>query len=246
MHTLTPELKKMLLSKLKISVNSDGERIYLFGPVQMPIKIEERTFSFQWYTWLKHPELPEDLEELLEMLDQLPLADLQQSSVLTYGDFPAAELAKVRIHSICHTGDIFGSQRCDCGSQLQLAFEQIAVFGVGAIIYVANHEGRGIGLFNKSLTYALQEHGFDTAEANLRLGHNLDDRSYKDVASVLTTMRSNPILLLSNNPLKLESLRRLGVNITRVEKLHGVVSAFNRSYLQSKKHHFNHTLESLV
>ncbi|WP_373692362.1 GTP cyclohydrolase II [Cohnella silvisoli] len=243
---LTPELKKMLLSKLKKSVNPDGERIFLFGPVQMPIQIDGETFPFQWYTWLKHPDLPADSESLLNMLDRLPLAELQQSSVLTYGDYSDSELAKVRIHSICHTGDIFGSQRCDCGSQLHIAFQQIVEFGVGAIVYVANHEGRGIGLFNKSLTYALQEHGFDTAEANLSLGHNLDDRSYQDVAIVLNMLRSNPILLLSNNPLKRQSLGRHGVPVIGVENLHGVVSDFNRSYLQSKKHRFNHTLESLV
>ena len=246
MNTLTPEIKKALLAKLKLVVNSEGERIYLFGPVRMPITLADSIYSFQWYSWLKNPELPEDPEQLLETLVRLPLAELQQSSVLTYGDFQGAEKAKVRIHSICHTGDIFGSLRCDCGSQLHSAIEQIANFGAGAIIYAANHEGRGIGLFNKALTYELQDLGFDTAEANLRLGHNLDDRSYKDVATVLTTLRSKPIILLSNNPLKSESLRKHGVGVTRVETLLGTVSDFNRAYLQSKKQRFNHTLESLV
>ena len=236
----------MLLSKLRTAVNGDGEAIHLFGPVNMPIQIEEQTHSFQWYTWLTHPDLPSDPEALLDRINRLPLADWQQSSVLTYGDFSDAELAKVRIHSICHTGDIFGSQRCDCGSQLKSAFRQIVAFGAGAVVYVADHEGRGIGLFNKSLAYALQEHGFDTAEANLALGHLLDERSYQDVAVVLTLLRKSPIRLLSNNPEKLQSLRKHGVNVDGAETLHGDVSDFNRSYLEIKKQRFNHTLETLV
>ncbi|MCV5647574.1 GTP cyclohydrolase, partial [Escherichia coli] len=85
------------------------------------------------------------------------LASKQQSSVLVYGDFANADDAIIRMHSICHTGDIFGSQRCDCGYQLHESMKMIAEHGCGAIFYLANHEGRGIGLFSKSLAYILQE-----------------------------------------------------------------------------------------
>lgn len=244
MPSLTPQMKDMLLSRLQQTENAAGECIYLFGPVQMPIKIGEQLAQFQWYTWLKQPGLPDDPEELLKVLPKLPLAEVQQSSILTYGDFREADLAKVRIHSICNTGDIFGSQRCDCGSQLQRAFQRIVDYGVGAVVYVADHEGRGIGLFNKSLTYALQENGFDTAEANVKLGHPLDSRSYGDVAAMLRLLRPNPIVLLSNNPLKFEELQEHGIPIVRVESLLGTVSEYNRSYLHTKKVHFQHSLES--
>lgn len=246
MPSLSPELKSALLSRLQSTTNTNGERVFLCGPVQLPIKVGNDTVLFQWYAWLKHPGLPENPEDLLRVLPKLPLGQLQQSSVLTYGDFRAADVAKVRIHSICHTGDVFGSQRCDCGSQLSLAFEQIVEQGAGAVVYVADHEGRGIGLFSKAMTYVMQENGLDTAEANLRLGHPLDSRSYADVAAVLRMLRTEPIVLLSNNPLKFEKLQAHGIAIGGVESLFGTVSEHNRSYLQTKKLQFLHSLGLLM
>lgn len=246
MPSLSPELKSAMLSRLQSTTNTSGERVVLCGPVQLPIKVAGETVLFQWYAWLKHPGLPENPEDLLRVLPTLPLAKFQQSSVLTYGDFRAADVAKVRIHSICHTGDVFGSQRCDCGSQLTRAFEQIVEQGAGGVVYVADHEGRGIGLFSKAMTYVMQENGLDTAEANLRLGHPLDSRSYVDVAAVLRMLRTRPIVLLSNNPLKFDELQAHGIDIGGVESLFGTVSEHNLSYLQTKKMQFLHSLGLLV
>ena len=99
-------------------LNKENDKdICLVGPVKLPVQLEDRIVTFQWYTWLPLEGLPSDKDHLLEALVTATLAELQQSSVLVYGDFEHAEEAYIRMHSICHTGDIFGSKRCDCGYQ---------------------------------------------------------------------------------------------------------------------------------
>ena len=115
------------------------------------------------------------------------------------------------MHSICHTGDIFGSQRCDCGYQLHESMKMIVEHGCGAIFYLADHEGRGIGLFSKSLAYLLQEEGYDTVEANHALGFEDDTRSYDDAIKVLEVLRQKPVTLITNNPKKLAALKEHGL-----------------------------------
>lgn len=164
--------------------------------------------TFQWYTWLPIKK-DETKEEVLRSLPSLHLADYQQSSVLVYGDFKNAENALIRMHSICHTGDIFGSKRCDCGYQLKESMRMIVENGNGALFYLANHEGRGIGLFTKSLAYLLQENGLDTVEANLALDFPDDLRSYEAPIKVLQALRQKPVKLITNNPKKLDALKNL-------------------------------------
>jgi GTP cyclohydrolase II len=179
-------------------------------------------------------EVTEDVERIIEKLSSVNLAELQQSSVLAYGDFAYGDEAIIRMHSICHTGDIFGSKRCDCGYQLKQSMKMIAQHGTGALFYLANHEGRGIGLFSKAMAYVLQENGYDTVDANESLGFVDDSRNYEDAIHVLKALRSKPVTLMTNNPKKLAALKNSGLQVSDRKPLWGDISEFNESYLQTK------------
>src|SRR3989442_9444197 len=126
---------------------------------------------------------------------------------------PAADdSALVRIHSQCLTGDVFGSERCDCGDQLHFALQTIAERGAGIVIYQLQ-EGRGIGLMNKLLAYELQDSGQDTVEANQHLGFEADHRNYELCADVLRYLRVSQVRLMSNNPHKIDSLKAAGIRV---------------------------------
>jgi len=176
----------------------------------------------------------EDIRQIIDKLTSANLAEFQQSSVLVYGDFEHEDDALMRMHSICHTGDIFGSKRCDCGYQLKESMQMIVDHGAGALFYLANHEGRGIGLFSKAMAYILQENGYDTVEANESLGFADDSRDYDDAMQVLKALRSKPVTLLTNNPKKLAALIDAGLPISGRTPLWGDVSEFNEAYLQTK------------
>ncbi|MBV9356746.1 MAG: GTP cyclohydrolase II, partial [Chloroflexi bacterium] len=135
----------------------------------------------------------------------------------------------VRLHSECLTGDVFGSQRCDCGPQLREAVERIADSG-GFLLYL-RQEGRGIGLYAKLDAYALQDAGLDTYEANLALGHREDERSYLVAAQMLQTLGVSSVALLTNNPDKTRQLRRFGVTVTARVPTAVHLSAKNARYL---------------
>jgi GTP cyclohydrolase II len=147
----------------------------------------------------------------------------------------------VRPHSECLTGDVFGSQRCDCGAQLREAVERIADSG-GYLLYL-RQEGRGIGLYAKLDAYALQDTGLDTYEANLALGHGEDERSYLVAAQMLQALRVARVDLLSNNPDKAEQLRRFGVTVDTLVPTRVHLSAANARYLVTKAKRGAHTLD---
>jgi GTP cyclohydrolase II len=147
----------------------------------------------------------------------------------------------VRPHSECLTGDVFGSQRCDCGAQLREAVERIAEAG-GYLLYL-RQEGRGIGLYPKLEAYALQDSGLDTYEANLALGHREDERSYLVAAQMLRALGASRVSLLSNNPDKAGQLGRYGVTVTERVATGVHLSAANARYLATKARHGGHTLE---
>jgi GTP cyclohydrolase II len=149
-------------------------------------------------------------------------------------------LPLVRPHSECLTGDVFGSQRCDCGPQLREAVERITDTG-GFLLYL-RQEGRGIGLYAKLDAYALQEAGLDTYEANVALGRGEDERDYTAAAQMLLALGADRVALLSNNPDKAEQLSRLGVNITERIPTGVHVSAANVRYLAAKANHSAHTI----
>jgi GTP cyclohydrolase II len=147
----------------------------------------------------------------------------------------------VRPHSECLTGDVFGSERCDCGPQLREAVERNAAAG-GLLLYL-RQEGRGIGLYPKLEAYALQDTGLDTYEANVALGHDEDERDYTPAAQMLQALDVHRIALLSNNPDKFEQLCQLGVTVTECVPTGVHLSAANASYLAAKARRAAHALQ---
>ena len=152
---------------------------------------------------------------------------------------PPATVPLVRPHSECLTGDVFGSQRCDCGAQLREAVERIADVG-GYLLYL-RQEGRGIGLYRKLDAYLLQDAGLDTYEANLALGHAEDGRDYTVAAQMLVALNADTVALLSNNPDKAAQLSRLGVTVTDQVPTGVHLSPTNAGYLATKARRGGHT-----
>lgn len=163
-----------------------------------------------------------------------------QHAVLAIGNLAEKNLL-VRIHSECLTGDAFGSQRCDCGAQLLQAMAEIKAHGSGLIIYLRDHEGRGIGLGEKIKAYELQDKGLNTIQANISLGHGVDERSYQDGIEILKSLNITDIQLLTNNPDKLAAFANSGINY-KARKLQTGVNEFNKEYLKTKRDLLNHSL----
>ena len=155
----------------------------------------------------------------------------------------------VRLHSACLTGDVFGSRRCDCGDQLKLALSRLEDVGGGIILYLAQ-EGRGLGLANKMRTYQMQEGGLDTVDANTTLGFDDDERDYGIAARMLQMLKCNRVVLLTNNPAKLDGLAKSGIEVTGRMPLEAPINADNRRYLTAKAaragHRLNHLMTSLA
>lgn len=147
----------------------------------------------------------------------------------------------VRLHSECLTGDVFGSHRCDCGEQLDLALDLIAEHG-GAVLYLTGHEGRGIGLRNKLRAYALQDQGRDTVDANRDLGFTDDARDYRAAATILRSVGLTRIRLLTNNPAKTSALEELGITVEAVVPLEVAARPENTHYLATKRERMHHVL----
>ena len=150
----------------------------------------------------------------------------------------------IRIHSECLTGDVFGSKRCDCGPQLQEAIRLIEANGNGYIIYLRDHEGRGIGLAEKIRAYVLQDAGQDTVEANISIGQPVDDRTYEDAVSILNRLSIKELTLLTNNPEKSAALTSQGIKAT-VQQLQVTANEHNKKYLETKRDKLNHALGAL-
>jgi 3,4-dihydroxy 2-butanone 4-phosphate synthase / GTP cyclohydrolase II len=150
-----------------------------------------------------------------------------------------------RLHSECLTGDAFGSLRCDCGPQLQAALARVGREG-GAVVYLRGHEGRGVGLVDKLRAYAEQDAGADTVDAQTALGLPVDARDYAAGAAILHDLDAGQVTLLTNNPTKVEALRRLGIDVTGVEPLRGPVGEHNADYLMTKRDRLGHDLPATL
>jgi 3,4-dihydroxy 2-butanone 4-phosphate synthase / GTP cyclohydrolase II len=167
--------------------------------------------------------------------------DGQQHVALVRGDVEGKKNVLVRVHSECLTGDVFGSRRCDCGPQLHQAMRQIAEAGRGVIVYM-RQEGRGIGLESKIKAYKLQERGYDTVEANLKLGYGMDLREYGLGAQILVDLGLKTICLLTNNPRKVVGLEGYGLEIVKQLPIKIRANPHNEKYLQTKREKLGHLL----
>ena len=167
------------------------------------------------------------------------------STAIIVGKPDFSNAVPVRLHSACLTGDVFGSRRCDCGDQLQLAMRRIEDLGGGVVLYLAQ-EGRGVGLANKMRTYQLQDDGLDTVDANTTLGFDDDERDYGIAARMLQMLNCTRIVLLTNNPAKVDGLAKTGIDIASRMPLEAPINADNRRYMAAKAVRAGHRLDHLM
>lgn len=202
---------------------------------------------------IKHRRASEKLVQPVEVV-QMPtaygdfmlhlyraLTDGQHHVALVKGDVAGRSGVLVRVHSECLTGDVFGSCRCDCGPQLQQAMRQIAEEGRGVIVYM-RQEGRGIGLGPKMKAYKLQERGYDTVEANLKLGYKMDLREYGLGAQILADLGLRTIRLLTNNPKKIVGLEGYGLEVIQQVPIRIPSNPHNAKYLKTKREKLGHLM----
>lgn len=166
----------------------------------------------------------------------------REHTALVHGIVRGRKDCTVRIHSECHTGDVWGSLRCDCRQQLEASLHQVQKQDCGVVIYL-RQEGRGIGLLNKLRAYALQDQGYDTVEANQRLGLPTDARSYEAAAAIIRLLGIRSVALMTNNPDKIRGLREAKIDITRRIPLVIPSNTHNRRYLRTKRERLGHLLD---
>ncbi|MBU6233198.1 MAG: bifunctional 3,4-dihydroxy-2-butanone-4-phosphate synthase/GTP cyclohydrolase II [Acidobacteria bacterium] len=171
--------------------------------------------------------------------------DGQQHVAMVFGDIRPEAATLVRVHSECLTGDVFGSQRCDCGPQLHTAMAKVAAEGAGVVVYLRGQEGRGIGLGHKIRAYALQEQGHDTVDANLEQGLPVDSREYGIGAQILVDLGVSNMRIMTNNPAKYGGLDGFGLNIVERVAIESLPTEHNIHYLRTKRERMGHLLEGL-
>ncbi|MDJ0654034.1 MAG: GTP cyclohydrolase II [Xanthomonadales bacterium] len=255
---IDPSVRSQLIDAGKlIRIDSQGRRldpnqqpahgelaVNLLGPIPLPVHLGDLEVTADWYASVRSTELGK-VEELASELRQqggqrlfsVLASSMAVNSVLILGDPKTWENPLIRVHSSCLTGDVFGSERCECGPQLKSALAAIKDDPQGGmVVYMAGHEGRGIGLWAKAATYLLQDSGQNTYQANRQLGLPDDCREFSDAAALIHFFVGNrPFRLLTNNPKKINDLAALGLDqVTRVKHVTGV-GDWNRRYLKAKK-----------
>jgi 3,4-dihydroxy 2-butanone 4-phosphate synthase/GTP cyclohydrolase II len=171
--------------------------------------------------------------------------DHSEHIALAYGDIGDGSGVLARVHSECLTGDVFGSQRCDCGAQLDAALSAVVAEGRGVVVYLRGHEGRGIGLLHKLRAYTLQDAGHDTVDANLELGLPADSRDYGTGAQLLADLGVTSVRLLTNNPDKQTGLQAYGIEVVERVPMRIAMNENNARYLQTKRDRMGHDLPHL-
>ncbi len=255
---LNPEVRQRLLAQGRLlRINSRGETldasagppqgelcVNLLGPIPLPLRLHDLETQVNWYAAVRSTELAQ-VETLANELKRqggqhlfaVLASSMAVNSVLLKGDPATFENPLVRIHSNCLTGDVFGSQRCECGPQFLSAMRRIhAEPGGGMMIYMSGHEGRGIGLWAKAATYLLQDAGEDTYQANRSLGLPEDSRDFTDAGALIRFfLGDKPFRLLTNNPKKVADLKAMGISQVQAEKHLVGVSHWNQRYLHAKR-----------
>ena len=235
---------------LDAPVPAGSRALDLLGPIPLPLRAGGFELAADWFAVVRHTEL-EPVDDLARSLRERGavrrfasiVSHMSVNSVLVFGELSEQTNPLVRVHSNCLTGDVFGSQRCDCGPQLEAAMERLSRDG-GIIVYMAGHEGRGIGLWAKAATYVLQDGGENTYQANRSLGLPDDSRDFSDAAALLLHFLGGdrPFRLLTNNPKKADDLRTHGLGHITVEKHVIGVGEHNRRYLAAKRD-WGHSIE---
>ncbi|HYD94434.1 MAG TPA: GTP cyclohydrolase II [Noviherbaspirillum sp.] len=172
-----------------------------------------------------------------------PVGETVEHVAIVRGEPGGQERVLVRVHSECLTGDVLGSLRCDCGEQLDAALARIAEEGLGVVVYLRGHEGRGIGLANKIRAYQLQDQGQDTVEANLALGLPVDTRDYQVAAQILGDLGIRTIRLMTNNPKKMKKLADYGTQVVERVPVQMPHTPHNIGYLRTKQKKLGHMLD---
>ena len=171
------------------------------------------------------------------------MLDQETHLAFVMGDPSGQSDVLVRVHSECLTGDVFGSRRCDCGDQLHGSMRRIAQEGLGVVVYLRGHEGRGIGIAHKLRAYELQDGGLDTVDANVELGLPVDSREYGIGAQILVDLGVTTMRLMTNNPAKRGGLEGYGLQIVDRVPLHTVPNEENIRYLRTKRDRLGHLLD---
>jgi 3,4-dihydroxy 2-butanone 4-phosphate synthase/GTP cyclohydrolase II len=202
---------------------------YVVANPVTPAKVAN-SFKFEW------AQLP--LRTGMWKIATFPGLRQREHAVIAFGE--PGQMPMVRIHSECFTGDVVHSQRCDCGEQLEQSINLIQAHGHGYIIYLRDHEGRGIGLTEKIKAYQLQDEGMDTIDANLHLGHEIDARDWNDAVAIVRALGLQDLVILTNNPNKVAALKNAGLEVTQ-QPLVIVSNKFNEKYLATKEEKLGHT-----
>jgi len=224
------------------TVSGDEDKITVFANIISKIRNKARE-DYRFFYRQSSSYLPTRYGAF-KIYTYLSRVDYSLNIVLVKGNVRGKWGVLTRVHSSCFTGDIFGSLKCDCGEQLHKAMRKIEKEGCGIIIYLFQ-EGRGINIINKIAAYSLQEKGFDTIEANERLGFPSDMRNYYAVKDILSDLNVNSIRLLTNNPEKVYCLTDLGIVIEEIVRIESKPNRYNKKYLFTKKNKMNHRLKFL-
>ncbi|MFV9672057.1 MAG: bifunctional 3,4-dihydroxy-2-butanone-4-phosphate synthase/GTP cyclohydrolase II [Acidimicrobiia bacterium] len=231
-------------------VNDDGtmtrgESLVAFAAEHgMPIVSIEQLVSYRWreealVTRQSEASIPTSIADF-RAIGYRSKDTGSEHIALVLGDVAGHQDVLTRLHSVCLTGDVFGSLRCDCGVQLEESMRLIAAEGEGVIVYNPTHEGRGTGLIDKLAAYRLQEQGLDTVEANEKIGHPVDSRHYGVDAQILHDLKVSSVRLLTNNPEKIEQLKLFGVEVSERVPLWVGETPQNRFYLETKERKMGH------